>query len=126
MWIAPSIGYQSVPCVKGKGKEEGKEKGERKRRKGTEKGKKERERRKEKGTGKGEGEGEKRKEKGKEKGERRKEKGKGKGKGEEGQFRYSKFFPLNHVIYSSLCAFFASQSDLRHLQSWLVYACACI
>ena len=122
---------------KGKGKGGGK--GER--RKEKEKGKGERKKEKRKGKGerrKGKGqvkekakekrERKRERERRKEKGERRKEKGKGKGKGkgEEGQFRYSKFFPLNHVIYSSLCAFFASQSDLRHLQSWLVYACACI
>ena len=37
LWIAPFIGYHCVPFVKGKGKEEGKENGERK--KGKEEGK---------------------------------------------------------------------------------------
>ena len=36
-----------------------------------------------------------------------------------------KFFPVNHVIYSSLCAFFASQSELRHLQP-TVSVCVCV
>ena len=39
---------------------------------------------------------------------------------------FGKFFPVNQVIYSSLCAFFASQSELRHLQSTVsvcVYVC---
>ena len=73
MWIAQYIGYHCVPCVKGKGKEEGKEKGERKRRKGKEKGK----RKKGKGKEKGERERDRERRRG-----RRKEKGKGKGKGE--------------------------------------------
>jgi len=41
LWIAPSIGYHCVPFVKGKGKEEGKEKGEKERGRREEKGKKE-------------------------------------------------------------------------------------
>ena len=36
-----------------------------------------------------------------------------------------KFFLVNPVIYSSLCAFFASQSELRHLQC-MVSACVCV
>ena len=38
---------------------------------------------------------------------------------------FGKFFPVNQVIYSSLCAFFASQSELRHLQS-TVSVCVCV
>ena len=43
MWIAPSIDYHRVPFVKGKGKEEGKEKEERERRKAKENGEEKRE-----------------------------------------------------------------------------------
>ena len=42
---------------------------------------------------------------------------------------FGKFFPVNPVIYSSLCAFFASQSELRRLQSTVsvcVYVCVCL
>ena len=38
---------------------------------------------------------------------------------------FGEFFPVNRVIYSSLCAFFASQSELRHLQS-TVSVCVCV
>ena len=35
---------------------------------------------------------------------------------------FGKFFPVNPVIYSSLCA---SQSELRHLQC-MVSVCVCV
>ena len=114
LWFAPFIGCACVPFVKGKGKEEGKEKGEQGKRK--EEGKGERQRRTEKRI-----------------------------------FYVSQancaidsaqllcvcvhlgvdcpisvsFSGGTVVIYSSLCAFYVSQSELRHLQC-TVSVCVCV
>ena len=47
----------------------------------------------------------------------------GKGKGERERFSRCKFFPVNCAIYSSLCVFYVSQSELRHLQCMV---CVCV
>ena len=102
----------------------GKEKGERE--KG--KGEKEREKGKEKGEGNEKGKGERRKGKwGKEKGERDRRTGKEKGKWDSERRRVQcQFFPVNRVIYSSLCAFMPPKLNCAIYSAWFVYVCVCV
>ena len=37
-----------------------------------------------------------------------------------------KFFPVNRVIYSSLCAFMPPKVNCAVYSAWLVYVCPCI
>ena len=39
---------------------------------------------------------------------------------------FGKFFPVNPVIYSSLCAFMPPKVNCAIYSAWLVYVCACI
>ena len=39
---------------------------------------------------------------------------------------FGKFFPVNPVIYSSLCAFLFPEVNCAIYSAWLVYASACI
>ena len=39
---------------------------------------------------------------------------------------FGKFFPVNRVIYSSLCALMPPKENCAMYSAWLVYVCACI
>ena len=39
---------------------------------------------------------------------------------------FGEFFPVNRVIYSSLCAFMPPKVNCAIYSAWLVYVCACI
>ena len=39
---------------------------------------------------------------------------------------FGKFFPVNRIIYSSLCALMPPKENCAMYSAWLVYVCACI